>query len=284
MISLCVADDEPVIRQGLVSLPWESIGVRLVAEVGNGLDAVEVLQTEVIDVMLADIRMPGLDGIELSRFIAQEGLSTSVVLLSGYSDFEVAREAITYRVASYLLKPAGPDEILAAVRQAGEEVAKTKSTNLRLRLLEAELGRRQLVMDDAGIILGEVSHQGVADQVLRYIVDNQASHITLTSLSRDLSFSSIYLSRVVKKATGYTFLELLNGLRVQEAARLLRETPESFVRITERVGAVDSRHFGQLFKRAYGLAPSAYRKAPTTPLDARLAFTLRSLRADRDHE
>ncbi|HOA27569.1 MAG TPA: hypothetical protein PKG51_08665, partial [Arachnia sp.] len=133
MISLCVADDEPVIRQGLVSLPWESVGVRLV------------------------------------------------------------------------------DEILAAVRKAGEEVAATKSTNLRLRLLEAELGRRQLVMDDAGIILGEVSHQGVADQVLRYIVDNQASHITLTSLSRDLSFSSIYLSRVIKKATGYTFLELLNG-------------------------------------------------------------------------
>ena len=119
--------------------------------------------------------------------------------------------------------------------------------------------------------------------MLRYIVDNQAAHITLTSMSRDLSFSSIYLSRVIKKATGYTFLELLNGLRVQEAARLLRETSESFVRITERVGAVDSRYFGQVVKRAYGAAPSGYRKEPTTPLDAKLAFTLTSLRAHRDH-
>lgn len=283
MISLCIADDEPFIRQGLASLSWESIGVRLVAEVGNGLDAVEVLQTEVIDVLLADIRMPGLDGIELSRFIAEEGLSTGVVLLSGYGDFEIAREAISYKVTSYLLKPATPEDILSAVGRAGQEVAQSKSTNLRLRLLEAELGRRQLVMDDAGILLGEVSHLGVADQVLRYIVDHHKSHITLTSMSRDLSFSSIYLSRVVKKATGYTFLEILNGLRVQEAARLMRETTESFVRITERVGAVDSRHFGQLFKRAYGLAPSLYRKAPTTPVDAKLAFTLTSLRAHRDH-
>ncbi len=283
MISLCIADDEPVIRQGLVSLPWESVGVRLVAEVGNGLDAAEVLQTEVIDVVLADIRMPGLDGIELSRLIVQEGLSTSVVLLSGYGDFELAQEAITYSVASYLLKPANPEEILAAVKKAGEQVAKTKSADLRLRLLEAELRRRQLVMDDAGIVLGEVSHQGVADQVLRYIVDKNASHITLTSMSRDLSFSSIYLSRVIKKATGYTFLELLNGLRVQEAARLLRETPESFVRITERVGAADSRYFGRVFKRAYGVAPSAYRREPTTPLDSKLAFTLTSLRNRHDH-
>ncbi|MCW5953329.1 MAG: response regulator [Propionibacteriaceae bacterium] len=280
VMNLCIADDEPIIRQGLTSLPWDTIEFTVVAEVDNGLDAIEVLQTEVVDVILADIRMPGLDGIGLARYVADEHLNTRVVLLSGHGDFGYAQQAITHRVASYLLKPSNPDEILAVVAEAGDQVARNRAADLRLKLLEAELGRRQLVLDDRGLILGEVSHSDVADKVLSYLVERFREPISLSMLSSDLHFSSIYLSRVIKRATGYTFLELLNGLRVQDAARQLRSGSRSFPMICDRVGASDARYFSQVFKRAYGVTPTAYRAAPTPPLDARLAIYLATLHRD----
>ena len=74
MYKLLIADDEPVIRQGLLSIDWESIGVSVIAEVDNGVDAVELIQSEFVDILLTDIKMPGMDGIDIARFISEQEL------------------------------------------------------------------------------------------------------------------------------------------------------------------------------------------------------------------
>lgn len=278
MIRLCIADDEPIIREGLQSLDWASIDVELLGVARNGLEALELVSSEPIDVILADIRMPLLDGVELAERLFAEKFGTKVVLLSGHNDFEYARRAIATQVSDYLLKPASPDAVLSAVARAGEAVLSQRATDMRIALLEAELGKRQLVMNDQGILLGEVSHSRVFGQALGYILEHFTESVSLGSMSSELNFSSIYLSRVIKKSTGYTFLELLNGLRATEAARLLRETDLSFANISERVGMADYRYFGQVLKKTYGVPPSKYRRGPVPALDEKLACMLADFR------
>lgn len=283
MTNLCIADDEHIIRQGLISLPWDQIDAEVTATAENGFGVLEVLHAEEIDVILADVRMPGMDGLEVAKYVASSDLNTQVVLLSGYGDFQYAQQAIEHGVFAYLLKPSTPEQILSAVAGAAQKVSVSKERDLRVELLELELGRRQLVRGDHGLVLGDVSHTGAAQDVLRYVRDNFRDDISLTTMSDELHFSTIYLSRVVKKATGYTFLDILNGLRVQEAARLLRETDETFSSICTRVGGFDPRYFSQVFKRAYGVPPTTYRKEPRTAQDLELSLTVAYLRDSKDN-
>jgi len=279
MVRLLIADDEEIIRGGLLSIAWGEIGVEVVATVDTGYDALEVLQGELIDVLLTDIRMPGVDGLGLARFICERELCTKVILLSGYSDFEYAQSAIKFGVMRYLLKPSKPDEIVDAVREASSQVDKRRAADLRLRLLEAELGRRQLVMGRDGLILGEIRHSSIADGILDYIRENYASPISLSSMSDQLNFSTIYLSKVIKKSTGYTFLEVVNALRIHTAAPQVREGARTLEEISQDVGINGARYFCQLFKKYYAVAPSAYKRAPCLPVDQRLACLVQSLQS-----
>jgi len=277
MVRLLIADDEEIIRSGLLSIAWGDIGVEVVAVVDNGYDALEMLQSELIDVLLTDIRMPGMDGLELARFVCDRELCTKVILLSGFGDFEYARNGIKYNVMRYLLKPSKPEEIIDAVREASAHVDKRREADLRLRLLEAELGKRQLVMGRNGLVLGEIKHSSIADSILHYVRENYASPISLSSMSDKLNFSTIYLSKVLKKATGYTFLEVVNALRIHTAAAQVREGTRTLEEISLDVGINGARYFCQLFKKYYAMTPSAYKRTPCLPVDERLAYFIQSM-------
>jgi two-component system response regulator YesN len=281
MVRLLIADDEEIIRSGLLSIGWEDLGVQVAADVDNGYDALEILQGDLIDVLLTDIRMPGIDGLELARFVFDHELCTKVIFLSGYGDFEYARNGIKYNVMRYILKPSKPEEIIDAVKEASAQVDKRREADLRLRLLEAELGKRQLVMDGGGLVLGEIKHSSIVDCIFKYILENYANPISLSSMSDELNFSSIYLSKVLKKATGYTFLEVVNAVRIHTAAVQMREGTRTLEEISEGVGINGARYLCQLFKKYYAMTPSAYKKAPCLPVDTKLAYLVQSIQGSK---
>jgi two-component system response regulator YesN len=106
MYSLLIVDDEEIVRRGLAeTLDWESLGFRVAGTAKNGIEALDILEKDGADVVLADIRMPHLSGLELAERIRVHHPDTRVVILSGYDDFEYARTAIEQDVFSYLLKP-----------------------------------------------------------------------------------------------------------------------------------------------------------------------------------
>jgi two-component system response regulator YesN len=113
MYSLLIAEDEPSMRKWLTcKVDWNSLGFKVVAVAVDGQEAWEMLQNESgFQVLLTDIRMPIMDGLELVRKTKEAGLGCDVVILSGYGDFDYAREAIRNGVASYLLKPITQDKI-----------------------------------------------------------------------------------------------------------------------------------------------------------------------------
>lgn len=118
MSQLLIVDDEAHVVERLATLvPWSSIGVTAVHKAYSAMEALEELHLHPIDVVLTDIRMPGMNGLELSEKISSNWKKTRCILLSGHADFEYAKEAIRHGASGYLLKPVKDKELLTTVSQ-----------------------------------------------------------------------------------------------------------------------------------------------------------------------
>lgn len=123
MIKVVIVDDEPKLRQGLQTLiPWESLGFTVTATAANGKEALEVIQEKSPDVVIVDIRMPVMDGLQLIEHLRSDGHHLHFMILSGYADFEYAKQAIKYGVCGYLLKPVDIGEMSASLKQIRERI------------------------------------------------------------------------------------------------------------------------------------------------------------------
>ncbi|SDW77146.1 response regulator [Paenibacillus sp. CF384] len=116
MIQLMLVDDEPSVVDALaLRIPWSSLGVVHVFKAYSGAEAWELFQSQQIDIVITDIRMPGMDGLELIRRVRAVRNRTQCLLLTGFAEFEYAQEALRSQVFDYLLKPIGNDELIASV-------------------------------------------------------------------------------------------------------------------------------------------------------------------------
>ena len=106
LYTVVVADDEDELREAVCTMiPWQELGFRLAGSASNGLDALQLVEERQPDLLLTDIRMPFISGIELARQVRQVRPMTHIAFLSGYDDFEYAKQAIQYNIISYMLKP-----------------------------------------------------------------------------------------------------------------------------------------------------------------------------------
>lgn len=118
MYSLVIAEDEKMMRESLVKLvDWASLGFAMEAAFSDGAQLIDYLRTHIPDVVLTDIQMIRVDGMEVARFIHEHNLPTCVILLTGHKNFEYARSAIEYRVKRYLLKPITVPQLKAVFRE-----------------------------------------------------------------------------------------------------------------------------------------------------------------------
>lgn len=123
MIKVLIVDDEPKLREGLTKfIPWESYGFTIVGTAANGNEALEKYRELSPSLMIADIRMPGMDGLQLVETLRKEDSKLHILILSGYADFEYAKKAITHRADGYLLKPVDEDELIEYLEQIRKQV------------------------------------------------------------------------------------------------------------------------------------------------------------------
>lgn len=110
MIRILIVDDEKLERNGIKFLLKREPGEYQVLEAENGREALGLLQTEQVDILLSDVKMPYMNGLELSKHVREQYPDLPIIIFSGYNDFSYAREAIRYGVLDYVLKPVDPQE------------------------------------------------------------------------------------------------------------------------------------------------------------------------------
>jgi two-component system, response regulator YesN len=140
MLSLLIVEDEDVTREGLTTLiDWESLGIKICGLAANGVEALRVLENEQADLVLTDIRMPLMDGLQLVSQIRERKWDISVILLSGYGDFEYAQRALRLGISDYLVKPCSPDEIQNVFTKISKEILKQRKFTDEMKGLEQQL-------------------------------------------------------------------------------------------------------------------------------------------------
>lgn len=123
LYTVIVADDEDELREAVCSMiPWQEYGFNLLGSASNGLDALQLVEQHEPDLLLTDIRMPFISGIELARHVREVRPATNIAFLSGYDDFEYAKQAIQYNIISYMLKPLTLEGLGAELRNIREKI------------------------------------------------------------------------------------------------------------------------------------------------------------------
>ena len=237
-----LADDEYYLRQSLRrKLEDCADDFRIIAEAADGISALAQLEMHDIQVVITDIRMPVMDGLELAQKIREKYPDIFTVILTGYADFDYARRALQSGAVDYLLKPVADEDL------------ENMLSGLRSRL-------QQLyeLPDESGA--GRLGAQESVRQATRYLKEHYMEDIDIGNLAESIGFHSAYLTRLFNRYVGETPLKYLTGIRIAEAKKLLRDSSLSIAEIGERVGYPDQFHFSKTFRKTTGMNPSAFRK------------------------
>ena len=142
MYSVMLVDNEPIIPKGLMKLiDWRSCDCQISAVARDGIDAVRQIREQAPDILITDIRMPEMDGLQLCAWVREHCPRTQIILLTGFPDFEYAQQAIQYQVAAFVLKPTTEDALTEALNKACRLLEKDGSAAAEQRnlLLEQQL-------------------------------------------------------------------------------------------------------------------------------------------------
>lgn len=128
MLKLIIADDEPIICQTIAKMiDWSALGIKLVGLCKDGIEAYNMILDESPDIVLTDIKMPGLSGLDLIKHVHESHLPIQFAILSGYGEFEFAKQAMQYGVKHYLLKPCNEHQIEECMLSIKEDCQKRKA-------------------------------------------------------------------------------------------------------------------------------------------------------------
>jgi two-component system response regulator YesN len=244
-------DDEPwVIVDMLYSIPWKKLGFEVVGHYEKPRKAKEAILAEKPHLAFVDINMPAMNGFELIRQCRQEGSDTAFIILSAYSDFEFAKQAIRAAVLDYCLKPVNPEAMIKTLEE------------IKGRLREKEAagkGEEEAEKENPGGFAYMSENEERFNRILSYIKSNYQKKLSLPELADQFAFSKNYICYLFKKFTGGTFSHYIINLRIEKSKRLLETTNSPLRIIAEETGFMDSYYFSKVFKSVCGIPPHMYR-------------------------
>ena len=262
MIRLLIADDEKLEREALAELVQRRFEREVVLEMAeNGRKAADTAVLWGADLILMDIEMPGMSGLDAARAVLAQRPSCRVIFVTAYSLFQYAHEAVHLGACDYLLKPVDPDELEASVRRAMRQIeTERKLKELAAAQPQPEQTETEEEAEDAPEE-GENSQTAlVMAHVRRYLEDNYMFDLSLDSVGEILHISPAYLSAQFKKYQKMNFLDCLTELRINAAKELLADPFRSSAEVASMVGYEDASYFARAFKKRTGMTPTQYRR------------------------
>ena len=256
MIKVVVIDDEELQRQGLVSLtPWESLGCIVVGDAENADKGLELIRDLQPDIVIVDIKMPGMSGLELIAKACEEQVA-EYIIISGYGEFEYAKKAIELGVCGYLLKPVDDDELANVIQQAVHRVEERLSIDrLRLEYENHQFSKTIYQHYGEGSKLDKYLTKSLA-----YIDENCQQNLTIKDVAAEIGISPSYLHKIYADKLRYSFNDYLTFSRIRRAIGYLDNEQCKIYEVAKNCGYRDTRYFSAVFKKIVGMTPTEYRE------------------------
>ena len=253
MLKIVIVEDEDIIRKGLAyTIDWVSMGYVVAGEAANGEEGLKMIRDLQPDVVIADIKMPKMDGITMLQKALQD-MSFKSLILTSYAEFEYAQKAIALQVSDYILKPVDEENLALTMSKLHAEIMKDRETNLAYENKDSSLDVEHYIE------LAQSENQYVASAVAE-IRNRFAEKISIEAFADEMGISASYLSRKFKDITGHTFLDFLNKYRVQQAVKLLNAGQYKVYEISDMTGFSDYKHFCNVFKKYTLVSPTGFTK------------------------
>ena len=199
----------------------------------NGRKASQICDEVKPDIALLDIEMPGMNGIELAKYIKEKYANCIIIFITAYDRFEYAIEAMHIKAFDYLLKPWKEERLCELINTAIENVRSMQKTD--------------------GIVHSQ------KDVIKDYIDRNYKKDISAKDVAGILGYSDVYFSKVFKQLFDDNFINYLTKIRIDRAKILLKDVSFNIKEVGKSVGYADSNYFTKVFKRSIGMSPSEYR-------------------------
>lgn len=284
MFSMVLLDDERIVLQGIQKLcQKEDVGFEIRGVFVDPLKALDALPQLRPQLIITDVRMPRMDGLEFSGRAKELLPETEIVILSGYSDFTYAQTAMKLGVSDYLLKPIRKAGFLDMLHRMYERIEAKNAQAAYYQVLDeyarGVVNEEEMKHTVSSLPNGDnasnayaVSRPGmmadraqatapriVQDAVI-YINRHYNEPISVAGIAEQINVSKSYLCDQFKKEQGVTIVNYITGLRVEKAKELLLFTNMKMYEISVEVGYNDYTYFSQIFKRCTGYTLSEYRK------------------------
>lgn len=276
MYRVLLADDEQIERMALAKrLKRHFCGSLDISEAVNGAEALETFKREKSQIVVMDISMPEMNGVEAAERIRSLDEDCIIIFLTAYDEFSYAKRAIVIRALDYLLKPCEEDELVAVMEEAmrltdkrlnvsgvpspgvpspGVPSPGVPSPDIPSPDIRREEHAEAMPRDDGDGRLAQV-----AETIREYIRNNYMKEISMQDAARMMNYSDAYFCKLFKQCFDQNFTTYLTHFRMNEAKRLLQNQEMNVKDVSALVGYSDSNYFSKVFKRITGMIPSEFR-------------------------
>ena len=243
-MKIIIVEDEAAIRDGLEGILKKlSPSYEVVGKAAGGMEGLELVRKRKPDVILLDIRMPDMDGLTMLAQLKREGIRAIALVLTAYSDFSYARQALELGVQSYLLKPVRMNELNRPTAAGAEDRQSASGGGNADAPAGQELYFRQAVS---------------------YLRHNYSYPVRVEQLARQIGVSRSCLYKAFLRCSGKSVQQYLQDLRLEEACRLLTDTRRAVTDIAYSCGFPDSPSFCRIFRKVYVQTPLEFRRRMET--------------------
>ncbi len=240
LYELLIVDDEELSRNTISTcFPWEQVGFNVAGQAQNGLEALRFLEQHMVHVVLCDVSMPVLSGLDFAQRVATSKNPPILIFFSGYRDFEYARQAFVYGVRFYLVKPLKYEEIV--------QTFTTLKRELDLKLYNTPFESDSL-------------NESTFIHKINNYVHKHYQTASLKEASEKLYLNSSYISQLYKQKTGKNFSDYVMEIRMESAKKLLKDPSMKIYAIGAHVGYTNAKNFTRSFRLYYGITPKEYRE------------------------
>lgn len=236
-----VADDERLIANNIAkNIERINPQFRVVGIAQDGAEALQLVEKLLPHVVFSDIKMPVIDGLALFATLSETQPEIRKVIISGYADFALVREAMQNKAFDYLLKPVNREDLRMVLERLADQLCSEKNAFSSEKQENAEK---------------------IVSTVQTYLKEHFAQAIDFSAIAGQYGFSGSYLTRIFHEKTGMTPQKYLIQYRIAYAKRLLADTKLSVQEVGTRVGYPDPFHFSKVFKQNVDVSPAQFRKS-----------------------